>query len=629
MRKFLVKLMNLIYIAGAGISLYALCTRPIFKASVTVKFSKEKMGQLLGKAFNKGGESSGEGEGEEVRLIYRDSPKIEDYISAEKIETYFPNGFEVTIPVEIPAKSAFQLNNTHLLDDLIHDNLYTVVDNVLNKVVGPLESMFKDIVKGFAFDTLKDEINKQIQEKFPDSELASDEEVQEIFDNVYSLLEGDEPVSVDTLADTILHGKDDGHGGTTGGVLDLINSKGHKYVLCEHTPELAAAVEADRETTGDEQKYFLQYYSYVHNTNAYNAEVAYFEKTGDDAYSLLDPQPTEEQVEADREAEEASWTYYVAKKQYQHNTDPYDPTVEYYEAQPYTNEDIDEDKITDEMINSLEGVDGLVSTVLDGAWDPQPTQEEVEADIALEKQSDRKYYVLDGNGDPVLPSAYDSSVTYYKVKKIVNDVDTALSALIDGFLNESGSDSGNNRAVMREEVQQTSNEEGTDLASALKEYLYKMIPENITEKSGQVGEKAPYILLAVIALFALPWAWFILVTLIRTLRRRKCWTRLGIIIWGALLQVILGIVLTYGTKYLWPYLAERVEALKDYANSINFDIRTGCLIPSFIWLGFAVTAIPYWILRRPLKYQAKQHKIYEEKQRFERKRQRYLNSNEH
>ena len=240
MRKFLVKLMNLIYIAGAGISLYALCTRPIFKASVTVKFSKEKMGQLLGKAFNKGGESSGEGEGEEVRLIYRDSPKIEDYISAEKIETYFPNGFEVTIPVEIPAKSAFQLNNTHLLDDLIHDNLYTVVDNVLNKVVGPLESMFKDIVKGFAFDTLKDEINKQIQEKFPDSELASDEEVQEIFDNVYSLLEGDEPVSVDTLADTILHGKDDGHGGTTGGVLDLINSKGHKYVLCEHTPELAA-----------------------------------------------------------------------------------------------------------------------------------------------------------------------------------------------------------------------------------------------------------------------------------------------------------------------------------------------------------------------------------------------------
>ena len=74
MRKFLVKLMNLIYVAGAGISLYALCTRPILKATVTVKFSKEKMGQIVGKAFNNGSESSEEGE-EDVRLIYRDSPK--------------------------------------------------------------------------------------------------------------------------------------------------------------------------------------------------------------------------------------------------------------------------------------------------------------------------------------------------------------------------------------------------------------------------------------------------------------------------------------------------------------------------------------------------------------------------
>ena len=624
MRKFLVKLMNLIYVAGAGISLYALCTRPILKATVTVKFSKEKMGQIVGKAFNNGSESSEEGE-EEVRLIYRDSPKIQDYITEEKIETYFPNGFELSIPVEIPAKSAFQLNNTHLLDDLIYNNLYTVVDKVIEKVVAPLESLFKDIVKGFAFDTLKEEINKQIAEKFPDSELASDEEVQEIFDDVYSLLDGDEPVTVDTLAETILHG-----GENSNGVLDLINSRGRKYVLCEHSEELAVAVEADREATGDEQKYFLQYFVYTHNTDAYNSEVAYFEKTGEDTYSLLDPQPTEEQVEADREAEEASWTYFVAKKQYKHNTDAYDEHVEYYEAKPYTSEDIDEDKITDEMINSLEGVDGLVTLVADGAWDPQPTQEQVEADIALEKQSDRVYYILDGNGDPVLPTAYDSSATYYKVKKIVNDVDTALNTLINGFLNGNSSNSGDNRAIVREEAQEApSEEEANDLTSTLRDYLYNLIPQNISEKSGQVGEKAPYILLAVIALFALPWAWFILVTLLRTLRKRKCWTRLGIIIWGALLQVILGILLTYGTKYLWPYIAERVEALKDYANSINFDLRTGCLIPSFIWLGFAITAIPYWLLRRPLKYQAKQYKIYEEKARYQRKRERYLNSTEH
>ena len=618
MRKLLVRLLNIIYIIGAGISLYALCTRPIFKATVTVKISKEKMGQLIGKAFNNGESEENE---EEVKLVYREQ-NIKDYISSEKIQNYFPNGFELTIPVELPVKSAFNLNNTHLLDDLIHDNLYTVVDKVIEKVDGPLHLLFKDIVKGFAVDVLRDEINKQIAEKFPDSELASEEEIEAVFENVYSLLDEGEAVTVNNLADAILHGDENGNGS----VLNIINSRGGKYVLYDPQPS-EEDVEADRTAKGDEQKYFVQYYAYEHNASEYNAETAYFGKTGEDTFELLDPQPGEEAVNADIEAEEGSELYYVASKQYKHNTEPYSSSVEYYEKQPYTNEDIDEDKITQEMVNSLEDVDGLVTKV-PKLCEPQPTQAEVEEDIAKENEKDRIYYVLDANEEPVLPTAYDSSVLYYTVDKVVNDIDSAMNALIDSFLN-GNSNSGDNKAVVREEVQKTESEEEDSLTAMIKEYLYNMIPENITEKSGQVGEKAPYILLAVVALFALPWAWFILVTLLRTLRRDKCWTRLGIVIWGALLQVILGILLTYGAKYLWPYLAERVEALKEYANDINFDLRTGCLIPSFVWLGFAITAIPYWILRRPLKYRAKQMKRVRENERYQRKRERYLNSTEH
>ena len=236
MRKFLVRPLNLVYVAAAGVALYALCTRPMLDATVTVKFNKDQIGSLLSGVLNKNSESSEEEGEEESRLVYRAEHNIRDYVTKEKIQEYFSNGYEVTIPLQIPITGAFNLKNTHLLDDLIQTNLHTIVDNVVESVIDPLHNMFKDVFKGFALDTLSDEINKQIQEKFPGSADATEEEINAVFDSVYSLLDTDEPVTVDTLAETILHGSDDGQGGTTGGVLDIINSRGRKYVLYDPQP---------------------------------------------------------------------------------------------------------------------------------------------------------------------------------------------------------------------------------------------------------------------------------------------------------------------------------------------------------------------------------------------------------
>ena len=612
MRKFLVKILNLGYIAAATVAVYALCTRPIFKGTVKAHFTKERMGIILSKTFNKGGSS----EESESRVAYRSSPDMNKYITEENIQNYFPNGYDIEIPVDIPVKSAFNLKNTKLLDDLIQSNLYKIVDNVVDSLSTPLHLLFRDIVEGYAMDTLRAEINKQIQSSFPGGAEATDEEVQAVFDDVYSLLDEGESVSVDDLAQTILHGSSG-----ESGVLDIINSRGHKYEAWDPQPT-EEEVNADKDAES-EFKYFVQYFEYTHNSAAYNAETAYFVKSGSD-YVLADPQPTEEEVTVDIEAEEASWTYFVARKAYKHNTDAYDASVTYFEEKPYTSGDIDEQKITDAMIESLEGVDGLV-TKTPILCDPQPTREQVEADIAKEEK-DRIYYILDSESNPVLPTEYNAEDKYYTIQKTVNDIDTALSTLIDGFLN---GNSGQSRAVVRtrEEVKKTVDNEA--LKSAMKEYLLKLIPENISERSGKIGEKAPLIFLALVALFALPWVWFIIFTLLRTFRKDKCWTRLGIVIWGALLQVIFGIVLTYGTKYLWPALASRVDALKEYANSINFDLRTGCLIPSFIWLGFVVTAIPYWIIRRPLKRRFKLLKRSTKRDYYNRQREYWINSEEH
>lgn len=618
MRKLIVRILNLCYIAAAAIAVYALCTRPIFKGTVKAHFTKERMGIILSKAFNNGESSESEGEGEE-RLVYRaSSPDMNKYITQENIENYFPNGYDIEIPVEIPVKSAFNLKNTKLLDDLIQNNLYKIVDNVVDSLNKPLHLLFRDIVEGYAMDTLRDEINKQIQEKFPGAENASDEEVQDLFNDIYGLLDDGESVSVDDLAATILHG-----GENSSGVLDIINSKGHKYEPYDPQPS-EEQVNADKDAESD-FKYFVEYIEYSHNTAAYKSETAYYIKESD-SFVLADPQPSEEQVTADIEAEEVNWTYFVAKKAYKHNTEPWQSGVIYFEEKPYTSDDVDEQKITDAMIESLEGVDGLVIKT-PTICSPQPTQEQVEADIAIEKKSERVYYILDEEGNPVLPTEYKSTDTYYTVTKSVNDINTAMSTLIESFLN---GNSGESRAVVRTRAQEAkTSEEDDTLKKAIKDYLLKMIPQNISEKTGTIGAKAPYIFLALVALFALPWIWFIVVTLLRTFRRDKCWTRLGIVIWGALLQVILGILLTYGTKYAWPALASKFDALKEYANSINFDLRTGCLIPSFIWLGFVVSAIPYWLFRAPLKRRFKLIKRVSRKDYYNRKRDYWINSEEH
>ena len=590
---FLVRLFNLVYLVAAGISIYAFCTRPIFKASLNVSLSKTQVSSLVSKAFNRDGGDEGD------RLIYRESETrdMKDYFTKERIETYFPNGLKVNLPIEITAKQAFDIKNTHLLDDLIQLNLGGIVDNVYNVVINPITSLFKDIVTDFGVDSLTEQINKQIEENFPDGAPATAEEVQAVFDNVYSLLDGDEPVSVDTLANVILYGTE----GENNGVLSIINARGSKYEPWDPQPT-EEEVTSDLTAAEGEEKYFVRSISYSHNKKDYDSSAIYYAQISPGVFEECDPQPTAEEVEADKTAEEGFEIYFVKVANYSHNTEAYDSSTTYYEKKPYTNEDIDNHKIAEQMADALEGIDGLVTKV-PHICDPQPTEEEVVADLAKE-ESERIYYVLDANGNPVLPDSYDTSATYYTVEKVVNDIDTALTTLVDSLLNKG--ESNDNRAIVRaEEPHVDSQNEPKSISENIKAYLYGMIPQNITEKAGVVGQKAPFILLALIALFALPWVWFALVTFVRTFRRDKCWTRPMIILFWCLPQVIFGLGLTYSLNYLFPYFASKIDALKDYANSVNFDIRTGCLIPSFVYLGVAAMTLVYWIIRSPLKRQYK------------------------
>ena len=610
---FLVKLFNLVYIAAAGISVYALCTRPILKANVHVSFTKEKMGSLLSGLLNRG---SSEEESEEERLVYRvdDRREVKDYLTKEKLESCFPDGYKVDLPITISAEQAWDIKNTHLLDDLIQINLGTIVDNVYKSIGKPLSNLFKNIVEDFAKDSLTDEINKAIAERFGDDALpASEEEIQAIFDDVYSLLDDGEPVTVDQLAETILHGTEGG----SNGILDIINSRGSKYVPWEPQPS-EEEVNADITAEGEAQQYFVRVVEYKHNTAAYNESTDYYTKTGADEYTICVPKPEASDVEADREAAEGAGIYFVESVSYKHNEAPYDSGTTYYKATPYTSEDIDDQAIAQQMTESLENIDGLVTSTLKEC-SPQPTQQQVEDDIAKE-EAKRTYYIYNESHELVRPTAYSSADTYYYYEKTVNDIDSAMAALIDSYMN--GGAGGGRAHVRAEEPEsvESSEEKPKSIEDQIKDYLYGFIPSNVSESAGTVGEKAPLILLALIAIFALPWLWFGIVTILRTIRRSKFWTRPMIVLFWAFPQLIFGIGLTYGSKYILPFLATKFEQVEEYVNSFSFDIRTGCLIPSFVYLGVLAMTIVYWIIRRPIKIQYKMER-YAKKRRPRRPRE--------
>lgn len=548
MRKFLVRFFNLVYLAAAAISIHAFFTRPIIQTSIQVNFTQERIGYIVNKMLTRH-ESESEAD-----------TKIRQYTTAEKIETYFPDGYKLDVLFKIPASKALNLQNQKVVDEIVEENFYGVVDKFTESLMYPLRAIFKEVVEGFASNTIKTQIDAQLDIWLPDSPKTTDEEVKTVFENAYDLLDDNHPVTIESLAEIVLYGKEVSEGEFRGGVLDMFNARG-----C--------------------------------------------------AYELWSPQPTEMEVTADLAAPEGEQKYFVVviedeKAKYVHNTSPYSSEISYFKQKPFTPEDIDSLHIAEQTTNAIRDIDGMVikSPVL---CNPQPDDSQIAEDMAKENESERIYYVLDENGNPVLPTTHNTSSIYYNVEYVVNDVETGLNAVVDKLLNGSQSTS---RAIVRSE--ETIDYTKTAVYKTVQTYLRNFLSSNLSASLGPINTYIPLILLMVIILFALPWIWFAIITLIRTLRKKKMWTRPGIILFWALPQIILGIIVTYGGQYFLEYFVDKVSFLKEYAGSATIDIRTLCLIPSFVYFGVLAMTLVYWIIRRPLKRSRKIEKKFEKRNKY-------------
>ena len=646
MRKLLVRLFNLIYIAAAGVSIYFLATRPIIQTTAKINLTGEQVGTLLEPLLNTSGSGSTD------RAITRAESGEESsggdftsYLTPEKIANAFKDGVKTDITIKVDAQRAYNFQNKEVIKEVVTDNLYAVLDGLLDITVPPLRSLILDVAGDFAKDALKDAINEQLQHFLGEESTVSNEQVAEIFDNIFDLLDSDGGVAVSDLTDVILNGKEKEDGTHSTGALEILNE----------TPR----------------------------------------------YVLADPQPTS-QAEIEGAAEGEEYYYKNDENKYVVAT-TWEDGVSYYVVKPYTTEDINQAQIEEVMTNALEEVPGLVTKnyvlvekdetleakvkadikseiyfvetsepgVYDyaKAWDSgasyyESKYIEIEASEIPDVQANPAYYFYIKEGQYVAATEYVEGTTYYKFYKYypvtpteeevtssiksltyfwkvdeenyvnvtswdpdkdyyiyevkVNDIDTALTYLINQYyLKKDGEEGGGSRAIVREGETLTSAKSEAELREAVKAFILSKIPlDSIVALDARFGQYVPYVLLGIIILFCLPWGWFALVSLIRTFRKNKCWTRPGIIIFGAFIQLILGIVLTYGIKYAIPLIANVVPQIQPYIGMFEIDLRFGCLIASFIYLGVFAASIAYWIIAHRVKVEY----------RFEKQLDRYYNS---
>ena len=163
------------------------------------------------------------------------------------------------------------------------------------------------------------------------------------------------------------------------------------------------------------------------------------------------------------------------------------------------------------------------------------------------------------------------------------------------------------RLIMRAEGSEE--EEESKLNAKIREILNKKIEEfNIKG----ILEQYWFIPLVFTGVLVLPWAIFIIITIFRSLRKSKCWTKSWVIFTFAILQVILGIVLYLATAKFMSQILGIIPLPENPAIEIikqsTLIVETSSFIPSILYLVMIPLSIVYIILAHKVKKQYKAEK---------------------
>ena len=682
MKRLIVRIFNLVYLAGAALAIWALCTKPILNTQVDVHLTSEEVADKLEPLLNKDEQKS-------PKLRYNlDEPDETDpvdpeptdptdpepvdpepsgggessdiKVDKETIMEAFPDGFSLTINLRIDSKAAFDFDNKTLLTDLIHDNVETAIDGVIDDVSTKLKVVINKVAEKYAKEELKKQIQDQIDQYFEGASPVTDQEVQDVYDNVHNALNSGEPVNIDDLATTIVGVQNEDGSYEKGTLLYILDEKRDevqaqtKFIKADPQPT-QAELEEDMEKPEDERKYYVYVDDEPVLPTEYDENAEYYKKQYDDSDingemiaeklaealnnmpGLVDvgytkSSPTEDQFNATLQ----SSLYYV------HGEDGY-TRASAFNAPEYYMLSYVPCEVTPELIEEdtqrSEG-EFLYCFEVDGQFVRASAYEEGKAyfmreftAVAITEEefnstiSSTKYFELDGE-TYVSATTYNEDTQYYVYGTYVNDIDTALANLINQMLGNDKGDTNNNEnlttdpetpvegSISRRANTREGSKSEEEIKKALKEFIYNNLPLDTVYKIADTYNKfAPYALAGVVGLFIFPWAIFALVTFFRTFRRRKCWTKPGIVFVWAFPQLILGLLLTYGTPHALNVLAGKIEVVQNIVNYFTISVKFNCLIPSFVYCAFIVMAFVYGFFTRPLKVEHKFEKLLDKREK--------------
>ena len=151
MRKLVVRIFNLIFLAATAVSLAMFATKDFFAIDVSYPLSQEFIVEKLDGQFG-------------------------DNIKTEDLKEAFKDGIDLEISVGVPAKSLFEsLKDKTAVTDGLKQSIKNTTDNVVEKIEGPLKTVVEKVAKNMAKQQAEQSIKDQIKNCLPDGSDKTDE----------------------------------------------------------------------------------------------------------------------------------------------------------------------------------------------------------------------------------------------------------------------------------------------------------------------------------------------------------------------------------------------------------------------------------------------------------------------
>lgn len=254
-------------------------------------------------------------------------------------------------------------------------------------------------------------------------------------------------------------------------------------------------------------------------------------------------------------------------------------------------ENIDRVETIDELVLAIDDNISDICTKLADAGVPGYPSDPVELQAKIDSMSDNieeelKKSFMDAN-------LCDEDGKIADVDAVMDEV---LIKFIDKLIGEETEEEPEEKSLIRYTRAESEEEKETELKQKIRKLLTKKIDElNIKN----IVEQYWFIPLVITLLLVLPWLLFIIITLFRTLRRNKYWTKSWVIFTFASVQVGLGIVLYVFTT---RFMSQVVNLLPlpespavDVLKGSSLAVKTSSFIPSILYLVMIPLSIIYII----------------------------------